>query len=187
MKVREAKDFLVQQIAEQALLDDVPLSDLEKRMLYFTEGRSAVEDPVALNEEFEAQYDTAKFEKKISKLMYHAYKRLRNDGSASLMTWNEAIRCLKRGDHYLLVMWDSRPGIHGTELIGIGLGLSFLALIIGLKWIAHYLPAPNPRYLQAMLIAIIIAGIFFRSAINNAFGWLMRNTLDRFIGKEDEE
>jgi len=37
MHVREAKDFLVQQTAEQAALENVPLSDLEKRMMYFTE------------------------------------------------------------------------------------------------------------------------------------------------------
>jgi hypothetical protein len=30
MRVREAKDFLVAQTAEQAVLDDMPLSDLEK-------------------------------------------------------------------------------------------------------------------------------------------------------------
>ena len=37
MQVREAKDFLVQQTAEQAQLEGVPLSELEKRMMYFTE------------------------------------------------------------------------------------------------------------------------------------------------------
>jgi hypothetical protein len=37
MRVREAEDFLVAQTAEQAALEGVPLSDLEKRMMYFTE------------------------------------------------------------------------------------------------------------------------------------------------------
>ena len=37
MQVREAKDFLVQQMAEQAQMEGVPLSELEKRMIYFTE------------------------------------------------------------------------------------------------------------------------------------------------------
>ena len=35
MNVCEAKDFV--QNAEQAALDSVPLSDLEKRMMHFTE------------------------------------------------------------------------------------------------------------------------------------------------------
>jgi hypothetical protein len=41
--------------------------------MYFTEGAGATEDPATLNEEFEAQYDTAMYEKKISHLMHHAY------------------------------------------------------------------------------------------------------------------
>lgn len=37
MQVREAKDFLVQQMAERVRIEGVPLSELEKRMIYFTE------------------------------------------------------------------------------------------------------------------------------------------------------
>jgi hypothetical protein len=44
MKVLEAKDFLVRQTAEQAALEGVPLSDLEKRMMYFTETGECPED-----------------------------------------------------------------------------------------------------------------------------------------------
>ena len=47
MRVLEAKDFLVQQTAEQAALENVPLSDLEKRMMYFTETDECPEDPIA--------------------------------------------------------------------------------------------------------------------------------------------
>jgi hypothetical protein len=52
--VQEAKDFLVQQTAEQAQLEGVPFSDLERRMMYFTEIEEMPEDPIQLNEEFEA-------------------------------------------------------------------------------------------------------------------------------------
>jgi hypothetical protein len=34
MRDLEAKDFLVRQTAEQAIIENVPLSDLEKRMMY---------------------------------------------------------------------------------------------------------------------------------------------------------
>jgi len=64
MKVLEAKDFLVRQTAEQAALENVPLSDLEKRMVYFTETDECPEDPIALNDAFEAEYDTAEYEAK---------------------------------------------------------------------------------------------------------------------------
>jgi hypothetical protein len=57
MNPREAKDFLVQQTAKQALLENLSLADLEKRMMYFSESDPAsCAKPLELNEEFEAQY-----------------------------------------------------------------------------------------------------------------------------------
>lgn len=188
MRVLEAIDFLVQQTAEQATLEHVSLSDLEKRMMYFTEGKGATEDPVTLNDEFEAEYDTAKYEKKISRLMHHAYKRLRKQGSSSLRTWDDAIRRLKRGDHYLIVIWGERPGIRVTELIGMGIGLFVLAALYCLKWITSQIPPPNPHLLLAILIAVVLAILVFRRATGNAITWLLEKTFFRLIGrKEDEE
>jgi hypothetical protein len=69
MTVRDAKDFLVDQAAQQAAIDGVPLADLEKRMMYFTEWDDSGGDPIALNEEFEAQYNTEEYEAKIAQLM----------------------------------------------------------------------------------------------------------------------
>ena len=106
MKVLGAKDFLVRQTAEQAALENVPLSDLEKRMVYFTETDECPEDPIALNDAFEAEYDTDEYEAKISRLLHHAYGRLRKENDAVRKNWDLAIKCLRRGDHYLLVMWD---------------------------------------------------------------------------------
>jgi hypothetical protein len=51
MDVRAAKDFLVEQTTQQASLERAPLSDSEKRMMYFAESSDAAEDPVKLNEE----------------------------------------------------------------------------------------------------------------------------------------
>jgi len=65
MRVREAKDFLVQQTAEQAALENVPLSGLEKRMMYFTETDECPEDPIALNDAFETENDNDEYAAKI--------------------------------------------------------------------------------------------------------------------------
>lgn len=63
VNAKEAKDFLVEQAAQQAALEKVPLSNVEKRMMYFVENDpSSCEDPLALNDEFEAQCDTAEYE-----------------------------------------------------------------------------------------------------------------------------
>jgi hypothetical protein len=122
MQVREAKDFLVTQTAEQAALEGVPLSDLEKRMMYFTEGPDAVEDPVKLNDEFEAQYDSEEYESKIARLLHHAQARVKKEDPEKALLWNNAIRTLKKGDHYILVLWslqstDERPPYDSLKLL----------------------------------------------------------------------
>jgi hypothetical protein len=99
MRVREAKDFLVQQTAEQAAFENVPLSGLEKRMMYFTETGA-----------FEAEYDTTTYEKKISLLMAQAYRRIKREDPEKLRLWNNAFRILNRGDHYLLLFWRTSLG-----------------------------------------------------------------------------
>jgi hypothetical protein len=77
MNVREAKDFLVQKTIEQACFENVPLSGLERRMIYFTETGARPEDPTALNDAFEAEYDTAAYEKKSPLLMARAHRRIK--------------------------------------------------------------------------------------------------------------
>ncbi len=129
MQVNEAKDFLVRQTADQAEREGISLSDLEKRMMYFTESEDAVENPIALNEEFEAQYDTAEYETKIAGLLGRAYDRLKEQGSATIQIWDEAIKELKKGDHYIIVLWGER---HPAKPLGFwkGLGVSFVVAVI---------------------------------------------------------
>jgi hypothetical protein len=56
---KQAKDFLVEQTVEQAALESVPLYDVEKRMMYFTESDPALcDDPIGLNYKFEAAHET---------------------------------------------------------------------------------------------------------------------------------
>lgn len=130
MQVNEAKDFLVRQTAEQAEREGVSLSDLEKRMMYFTESEDAVENPIALNEEFEAQYDMAEYESKIAGLLGRAYNRLKEEGSGAVQTWDEAVRELKQGDHYILVMWAEHRIAAKTWGFWKTMGASFVLVIV---------------------------------------------------------
>ena len=57
MRVREAKDFLVEQIRQQALQEGVPLNDLEIQMLYFTEKESLSGETAKLVEDFDQAYN----------------------------------------------------------------------------------------------------------------------------------
>src|SRR5215469_8735899 len=146
MDIKQAKQFLVQQTAEQAALENVQLTDLERRMMYFTENDSAsCENPIELNQEFEAQYDTGEYELKISRLLRHAYERLKEEDAGNLRNWNQAIRTLRKGDHYILLLWDLKP--KSAELgprIGIaiawgfGLGVALVILMMLGVILDHY-------------------------------------------------
>jgi len=103
MNARQAKDFLVNQTAEQASLDGVPLPDLEKRMMYFSESDDSCEAPIALNEEFEAQYSSEEYELKIARLLKHVYSRVKKENPDQKGIWDIAIRELKKRDHCILV------------------------------------------------------------------------------------
>lgn len=127
MNTREAKDFLVEQAAQQAALDRTPLSDLERRMMYFTESDPAsCDDPMDLNDEFEEKYDTAEYEAKMSRLLHRAYRRLKAENPGGQSQWDEAISTLKKGDHYVLVLWgqhspmDARNDDPGNKVVKYG-------------------------------------------------------------------
>jgi hypothetical protein len=53
MNNKQAKEFLVQQAAEQAALDNVSLSEIEQKMMRFTESDpAACDNPFEVNDEF---------------------------------------------------------------------------------------------------------------------------------------
>jgi hypothetical protein len=106
----QAKDFLADQVAEQAALDNTPRSDIERRMMYFTESDpKSCPDPLGLNDEFQGQHDTAEYETKMSALLRHAHQRLKANDPEAKHTWDQAVRELRKGDHHFLVLWDIKP------------------------------------------------------------------------------
>ena len=139
-----------------------------------------------MNEEFEAEYDSDKYEAKISRLLYQAYRRLRKENDTARKTWDLAIRCLRRGDHYLLVMWGQCPGIHAPELIRLAMVILMFAALAGLRWVTRQLPPPNPHFMLAIFIAIVSASLVFRRAMGNALGLLRDKMLFRVIGQKEE-
>jgi hypothetical protein len=180
MRVREAKDFLVQQTAEQAALENLPLSGLEKRMMYFTETGECPEDPIALNDAFEAEYDARTYEKKISLLMAQAYRRIKRESPEKLRLWNDAFRALGRGDHYILLFWRQNvfsrsPRMWPTYLLG-ALAIAGLGLVLhfffgnrgslrraGQAPVDKYIPTLSPlvqHTLQAIFLLAFLFAVF---------------------------
>ncbi len=180
MRVCEAKDFLVQQTAEQAVLENVPLSGLEKLMMYFTETGECPEDPIALNDAFEAEYDSTAYEKKISRLMAGAYRRIKRENPEKLRSWNEAFRVLGKGDHYILLFgrqktFKKSPRMWPTYVLGAlaAVSLYFLVLFVfGSKGsvrrgeqspLDRYVPALTPmaqHILQLFLLLVFLFAVF---------------------------
>ena len=138
LRTQQAKDYLVSQVVEQALLENVPLSEVERKMLYFTETEETGADMLELNDQFEREYDTPTYEKKISGLLHNAFQRVSRENPDGELRWKEAVAELSNGDHYILVMVDQAkrsirpPGdqlkllISGIAVAGALVGVSFL-------------------------------------------------------------
>src|ERR1700693_4929902 len=88
---RDAKEFLVSRIVEEAQREGVPLSEVERKMLYFSETAWTLPDMMEISEAFEREYDQEKYEEKIAKLVRHARARTRKENPQELEDWKDAI------------------------------------------------------------------------------------------------
>ena len=101
--------------------------------MYFTESDAAsCDNPIELNEEFEAQHETREYEALISRLLHHTYARLKKEDPERTRNWENAIRTLREGDHYLLVMvaQSKVSGVAWWMPILWGIGISILIAIL---------------------------------------------------------
>jgi len=186
MSAKQAKDFIVQQTIEQASLEKVPFSDLEKRMMYFVENdATSCDSPLELNEEFEAQYDTAEYEAKMSRLLHHAYKRLKGEDPEKVRNWHQAIRMLSEGDHYLPVLWHAPPSSeHPVRdfLKPVGLGMLIALGLFILIFLAAEYNIDLDRFRKYLLALILSVGLAFLAVggfrlLNRVLvAWLQRRT-----------
>src|SRR5271157_2222470 len=101
---REAKEFMVAKIVQEAQCENIPLSEVERKMLYFTESGWTLPDIMKVYEDFDREYDQDKYEQKIAKLVTKADKRIRKGSRDDYDRWWAAIRFLQREDHYISVM-----------------------------------------------------------------------------------
>jgi hypothetical protein len=102
----EAKEFLISRIVAEAQRENVPLSEIERKMLYFSETAWTLPDMMEVNDEFDREYDQAEYEKKISHLIRNETKRLHKENPEEFASWISAARKLKKEDHYISVMID---------------------------------------------------------------------------------
>ena len=139
---REAKEFLVARIVAEANKEGVPLSEVERKMLYFSETDWTLPDIEEVSEAFAREYDDDEYEKKITSLVRNARKRARKEDRQEFDAWSDAVRMLSKEDHYLLVMieQDAPPGdlwkLWGTGLLIVGVAVVapiFLSFRFGIE------------------------------------------------------
>lgn len=100
--VRDAKEYLIGRIVAQADRDGVALSDIERKMLYFSETGWTLPDMMAVSREFDETYDQDEYERKIGGIV----RRIRDeqDDGDDDEDWDRAVERLAGEDHYLLVL-----------------------------------------------------------------------------------
>jgi hypothetical protein len=132
---RDAKEFLVSRIITEAQREGVPLSETERKMLYFSETAWTLPDIAAVSDAFDRDYDQARYEEKIGTLVRNFTANSRKNNRGDFDAWTEAVRTIHREDHYLLVL-ISAAGSKGSphagflKLAAIGFVLACLILAV---------------------------------------------------------
>jgi hypothetical protein len=157
--IRDAKEYLIGRISAQADKDGVSLSDVERKMLYFSETGWTLPNMMAISDDFDRNYKQNEYEAKIGGVIRHV--RDGDSGKHGDDGWNEAVKRLRGEDHYLLVLIDEgynvaakRPSGDIFRLIVASVLVS--AVCIGSTFIV-YAHVANVAVAKAILWAVLAA------------------------------
>ena len=118
--VRQAKDYLAHRIVEEARLEGVSLSEIERKMLYFSETDWTLPDMVAASQQFGQNYDQDEYEDKIAGLIRRIQACDEVQNPEELEAWDDAVLKLCEGDHYLLTLIDAaRPNVRKSAWLPV--------------------------------------------------------------------
>jgi hypothetical protein len=104
----DAKEFIVSRITDQAALENVDLSEVERKMLYFSERHPSLPDISDVATEFDQNYNMYEYEAKIVGLVRNAFRRDKKVSPEKREKWVAARRALRWEDHYIKVMVGMR-------------------------------------------------------------------------------
>jgi len=147
MDPTEAKQFLISRVIEEAEIEQVNLSEVERKMLRFTEAEPATQDMAETVAEFEESCDSDEFESKVIALLKSARARDAAQSHQQEQMWSDSIWAIKQEDHYILVMIyrafpEYRKSILPTHrvrdyMIYIAIGIAVVLVIIGIAIWSH--------------------------------------------------
>ena len=143
-----AKQFLISKVLQEAQSSHVPLSEIERKMLYFTEAHPSLPDILEVNAEFERDYNTNEYEEKIADLLKKARTRDNQTTPTQEQAWKDALDALQKEDHYILVMVSQAFGTGASAskenrlrdfliYIAIAIGLVLLLVLVSIWRSAH--------------------------------------------------
>jgi hypothetical protein len=167
---REAKEFLISRILLEAQRENIPLSEVERKMLYFTESGWTLPDMTAVHEDFDRDYNQNKYEQKIAELIRKAAKHDHKESREESDAWWAAIRFLKTEDHYISVMIGIsglRPAGDQLRLFGTAFAIvvSFLlVLYLSIKYqidLSKYFGTKDDRTFFFWLTGVCVATTYF--------------------------
>ena len=135
---REAKEYLIGHIVQEAQQEDVSLSETERKMLYFSETARTLPDMEKASENFDRDYDQNEYEQKIGSLVANLCEHLKKDNADELKSWDTAVRQLRTEDHYLLVLIDAGRRASNTSgspwwSYALGAGICLLIILFAIR------------------------------------------------------
>jgi hypothetical protein len=145
--MQSSKQFLIDRILDQAKIEAVLLTNIEIRMLKFTEATSESRDLEAA-EVFERDYNDEEYELKIANLIRHVYARDQQSGNKP--AWADALANVAGRDLYLNVMIDRA-----------GLNIDPLASLKDWRFLLYGLLPPALCLAAAVLVALSPIGARF--------------------------
>jgi hypothetical protein len=104
---KTALDFIAGRIAAEAERAGTPLTEIERKMLYFSQTDWTLPDMAEVSEEFDRDYDQDEYERKIGDLARKITAHHHGDNREEKESWDAAREKLSEGDHYILVLVSS--------------------------------------------------------------------------------
>lgn len=101
---RQAKKYLIERILRQASQNGISLTEIERKMLYFSETGWTLPDMMAISQEFDQAYNQDEYERKIGQIIRRIHDQ--PDTNRDEDHWDKAVQRLREEDHYLLVLID---------------------------------------------------------------------------------
>ena len=102
--IKEAKDFLANRIVAEAARENVPLSEVERKMLYWSETGWTLPNMKQVGAEFERDYEDNAYERKVALLIANLTANHHHGNEDEETKWDAAVDKLSEGDHYLSVL-----------------------------------------------------------------------------------